>query len=135
MGFDLFCSRRVNGGRVHAARIEIADLLLVGTRCGFSALSGFQNLAQVLLVLVRKLCERTPARILRRNRVGFHPTSHCELIEIVTRLASLVQICGIEAPRIWLVRRSCGRAEPGTRKANRQNSNKRNDASSKGKSF
>src|SRR5213078_488211 len=113
LGSDGFCSRRIDGGRVHAARVEIADLLLIRTWCGLGAGGSLQNLAQVLLVLVRKLTERAPARIFRRNRVGFHPPAHRELVEIVARFAGLVEIRSLEAPRTWLVRHFHRRAEPG----------------------
>ena len=102
--FDRFAPGRVNGRCVHATRVEVANFLFVGAGRGFGARRCFQDFPQILLILVGKLAERAPDRVLRRDRVRFHPSAHGKLIKVVTGFASLVEIGGVEPPRLWLVR-------------------------------
>ena len=132
---EWFCSGAVDGGRVHAARVEIANLLFVRTRRGLSLHRVIENLLQVLLVFVRQLRECAPARIFRRNRIGFHPPAHRELVEVVARLASSIEIRGVESPRIWFIRCPRRREQPGAHQNYRQNTNNRKDAIRRKKSF
>src|SRR5260370_22259667 len=68
--FEGFCSGGVDRRRVHTAHVEVADLLFVRSRRGLGARRGFQDLAQILLILVCELSEGAPARVFQRNRVG-----------------------------------------------------------------
>ena len=128
-------SGRVDCREVHAARIEVADLLFVRARPSLGVHRVIENLPQVLLVLVRQLRERAPARILRGNRIGLHPPAHGELVEVVARFAGCVEIRSVEAPRIWLVRRPRRRAQPGACQGCRQNTNHHKDANDRRKLF
>jgi len=74
-----------------------------------------------------------PSSDIPANRVGFHPPAHGELVEIVARLAGLVEIRGVETPGIWLSRRCRRRAQPGGRQSHRQDSNNRKDRTSRKK--
>src|SRR6267378_7194128 len=51
------CSGGADRRTVHATRVEVADLLFVRAGSSVGAPSGFENLSQVLLILVRQLSE------------------------------------------------------------------------------
>src|SRR5882757_6379619 len=53
------CSGSVDRRTVHATRVEVADLLFVRTGYRPGVHSGFENLSQVLLILVRQLGKGT----------------------------------------------------------------------------
>ena len=121
-------SRGVDRRGVHATGVIVANLLFVRTRRGLGLRGIFENLAEILLVLVREAREAAKRGVLRRNGVGLHPAAHCELIKIIAGLAGFIEIGCIESPRTWFVRGVRRSAQTDARYCQRQNTHDRQDA-------
>jgi hypothetical protein len=89
--FERFCTLGVDLLFVHAARVKIADFLIVRAGgCLRVRRLLLQNLVQQLAISFRQLVEAAPARICGRNRICFQPFAARILIKILARLAGLV---------------------------------------------
>src|SRR5262249_56248462 len=83
LGFDRAGSGGFDRSLVHAARVEIAELLLFRARGIFLLRELLQYLAQRLTVSVGELGKRAPSGELGRDRVLLQPASVGVLVEIV----------------------------------------------------
>src|SRR5450759_977131 len=93
---ERLCPLRLDGGLVHAARVEVAKLLLVGARGGLLFRELLQYPMHRLAISLRELGKRPPARVFGRNRVLLHPAAVGVLVEVLARFRRRVHVGGVE---------------------------------------
>ena len=91
----------IDGGRVHAGGVFIADLLLVGSaRIGVGVGRGrfFQNQLRVQPVEFMQLREAAIGGLVGGQRVAFEPAIATEAVKVLAGVDALVHKRGIEDP-------------------------------------
>src|SRR5262249_57466822 len=85
-----------DGGFVHTAGVEVAKLLLIRARRVRLMDEPFENRTQCLTIPVGQLGERSPSRVLRRDRVLLQPASVGIGVEVCTSGGRRIHVGGIE---------------------------------------
>jgi hypothetical protein len=88
---------RLDGGLVHAGRVEVGDLLLVAPGLQVLPLrEPFEDGVEVFVVLLGELLEAPPARVGRRDGVRRLPAAVGELVEVLASRGGAVEARQVE---------------------------------------
>ncbi len=103
----------VEARAVHAHGVEVGDFLCVAAFLGSGCVEAEHEVAHLLAVQFAELVECAVAGVFGCERVGFHPSSACVVVEVGTRLDG-----GVEVGAVHAVAAPCGAACQGSGQCN-----------------
>ena len=104
LGLDRGEPALVDGVRIYASGIVVADLLLVSAGGGVSCCGFFDDLMEGLGIELEEIRELIERRQVAGNGMQFGETAACVLIEVDARIRGLIHGGGVEAGDggVWL---------------------------------